>query len=63
MVCDSVIMIVYTRSAGGPLGLALLFSWMATDQKSLWVNHCATTKEACLVAVPISPWISLSSGI
>jgi hypothetical protein len=63
MVRDNVIAIVRTGSAGGPLGLALLFMWMALDHKSPKLNRHAATKAACSAAVPMSPWISSSSGI
>jgi hypothetical protein len=38
MVRDNVITMVRTGSAGGPLGLALLFMWMALDHESPKVN-------------------------
>ena len=55
MVCDSVIMMMHTRSAGGPLGLALLLSWMAPDHESSKLNHCAATKVVCSAEVPKLP--------
>jgi hypothetical protein len=63
MVCDNIIKMVCTGSAGGPLGLALLFMWMALDHESPKLKRHATTKAACLVAVPKLPWMSLSLGI
>jgi hypothetical protein len=63
MVRDSVIMMVRTGSAGGPLGLALLFMWMAPDHESPKLNRRAATKAACSAVVPMSPWMSLSLGI
>jgi hypothetical protein len=55
MVRNNVITMVCTGSAGGPLGLVLLFMWMALDHESLKVNRRATTKAACSVAVPMLP--------
>jgi hypothetical protein len=63
LVCDSHIAKMRTGSGRGALGLVPLFMWMAPDHESPKVNWHAATKAACSAAVPMSPWMSLSSGI
>jgi hypothetical protein len=63
IVRDSVVVIVRTGSAGGPLGLALLFMCMGPDHESPKLKWCAATKAACSAVVPILPWMSSSLGI
>jgi len=62
-VCDNRVARMRTGSGRGALGSVPLFMQMAPDHESPKVNRCAATKAACLVAVPMSPWMSLSLGI
>jgi len=62
-VCDNHVAKMRTGSGRGALGPVLLFMWIALDHESLKVKRCAATKAACSAVVPLSLWMSSSSGI
>jgi hypothetical protein len=62
-VCDNRVAKMHTGSGRGALGSVPLFIWIALDHESPKVKRHAATKAACSAAVPISPWMSSSSGI
>jgi hypothetical protein len=62
-VCDNRVARMRTGSGRGALGSVPLFMRIAPDHESPNVKRHAATKAACSAVVPMSPWMSSSSGI